>query len=297
MGKVWLAVHTGLERKVALKVLHRNVHADGEMRARFEREAVAIGRLSHPGIVEALDFGELEDGRKFLAMEFVNGETLHALLKRTQRLGWRTVLRIGVEVADALACAHAHGIVHRDLKPDNLIVERGDLAEGTLRVLDLGLARVDGVSGLGVLSERNLALGTVAYSAPEQLRGDPADARADVYGLGAVLYRCLTGALPHPGECFADVVTRQHRGVVAHPREVYPDDARPRALDELLLRCLASDPADRPRSMARVRDALLAITRADGRPHRRGLRRAVAGAALVAAGALGGALLSALLSG
>ncbi|CAG0974466.1 partial Serine/threonine-protein kinase PK-1, partial [Anaerolineae bacterium] len=111
MGKVWLAHHLGLSRQVALKVLHRSVHAERHHRERFEREAKAVGRLHHPGFIEALDFGDLVDGRKFLAMEYVEGRTLEDALREQGYLPWRTAARIGAEVAGALAFAHAQGVV------------------------------------------------------------------------------------------------------------------------------------------------------------------------------------------
>lgn len=297
MGKVWLALHLGLQRRVALKVLHRQVHADDGHRRRFEREAVAIGRLCHPGIVDALDFGELEDGRNFLAMEYVEGETLATLLRREGRLGWRTAARLGAQVADALAFAHRHGVIHRDLKPDNLIVEGGDVERGRVRVLDLGLARIEGAPGFSLVTERNLALGTASYSAPEQLRGEPTGPPADVYGLGAVLYRLITGQPPYPGESFAEVVTRQHRGPPPPPAAVRPDPSRPVALDELLMRCLAPSPGARPGSLADVRDALcgiLARGAEDAGPAAPRWRTWAVGAALVALGVAAGVVGAAL---
>ncbi len=287
MGKVWLAVHTGLQREVALKVLHRQVHAVDHLRERFEREAVAIGRLgAHPGIVEALDFGELEDGRNVLALEYVDGETLQSILAREGRLDWREAVRIGVEVADALAFAHGLGVVHRDLKPDNLMIEH---RSRRARILDLGLARFDDAG----LSDPHFAIGTAAYSAPEQLRGEPTDARADVYGLAAVLYRCVTGRPPHPGSSFGDLVPSEDTTIAPLDR-VWPDPTRPPQLDAWIVRCLATDPAQRPASVATVRDALATLA---GSPSRRSpMRRGLVAAALLSAGAIGGAIVASLLA-
>lgn len=292
MGKVWLARHLGLQRQVALKVLHRRVHAQDDLRRRFEREAVAIGRLRHEGIVDALDFGELSDGRKFLAMEYVEGETLDAIVKRARRLPWQDALRVGVQVADALACAHEHGVIHRDLKPDNLIVEGGDVATGRTRILDLGLARVENAVGLSGISDHNIAMGTPSYSAPEQLLGQPTDTRADVYGLGAVLYRLITGQPPYSGASFEEVAEKMHRGDLAPPKKIFVDPTRPKALDALLMRCLARDPDARPSSAIALGDALRTIEAPSNRPW----RRYAVGALLVCVG-VGAGMGAALLLG
>lgn len=281
MGKVWLAEHLGLRRAVAVKVLHKQVHADEAHRARFAREAVAIGTLSHPGIVDALDFGELEDGRNFLAMEYVVGETLDAIGRRTGPFMWRHALRIGIEVADALAFAHDNGVIHRDLKPDNLIVEGGDLETGRVRILDLGLARIDH-DGVARVSEAEIAIGTASYSSPEQLRGEATDARADVYGVGAVLYRLITGEPPYPCAHLHEVATRERELDLRAPREIVPDRTRPSALDALILECLSHDPEDRPASAAELRDRLRALGK--GRFERSTLIRAAAGLGLVSVG-------------
>lgn len=287
MGKVWVAQHLGLRRTVALKVLHKSVHAQEDLRRRFEREAVAIGALSHPGIVEALDFGELEDGRNFLAMELVRGRTLADLVGELGPLAWRDVVRIGVELADAIAFAHAHGVLHRDLKPDNLMIEGGDPHAGRVRVLDLGLARIDGQPGFSLISDQNMAFGTANYSAPEQLRGGPTDARSDVYGIAAVMYFALGGRSPYPGSRLADVVMSQHQRTLLPLETVAPDASRPRALDQLLMRCLAHDPNARCASAVELLGALRALPMGPRGPHP-ALRRILWGAGLVLFGALAG---------
>ena len=294
MAKVWLARHLGLQREVALKVLHRRVHERDDLRQRFEREAIAIGRLRHPGIVDALDFGELSDGRKFLAMEYVEGETLDAILKRERRLPWEVAVRVGVQIADALACAHEHGVIHRDLKPDNLIVRGGDPATGPTRILDLGLARVENAVALSGISDHNMAMGTPSYSAPEQLLGQPTDARADVYGVCAVLYRLITGQPPYAGVSFEDVAEKMHKGELKAPKAVFPDGSRPRALDALILAGLATRPDQRPASAVAFGDALRAVSQPRSRP---AWRRYAAGAALVGLGIAAGVGAAVLLGG
>ncbi|MFK7986514.1 MAG: serine/threonine-protein kinase [Sandaracinaceae bacterium] len=280
MGKVWLAKHQGLRRRVALKVLHKQIHEVPDNRRRFEREALALGRLRHPGIVSPVDFGELPDGRNFLALEYVEGMTLDTVVRTEGPLPWRMVARIGAEAADALDYAHRHGVIHRDLKPDNLVIARGDLECGELRVLDLGLARIEGLAGESQLTDRGYALGTASYSAPEQLQGRATDARADIYGLGAVLYRLITGHPPHPGESFEDVVQGRVRGPIAALQAHRRDRTRPKRFDALIMHMLAHAPDDRPSHMGAVGTelAVMSIQRTSS------WRRLVVPAALLTAG-------------
>jgi serine/threonine protein kinase len=257
MGKVWLATHLGLGRDVALKVLHRTVHAVDDHRKRFEREAQALGRLVHPGIVQALDFGTMEDGRHFLAMEYVDGETLSTRLEGGRTVSWQQALALITPVVDALAYAHGQGVLHRDLKPDNLMIDR---ATGQVLILDLGLARIaqplDGDSSLFGLTDAKMALGTPAYSAPEQLRGELMDERADLYGVGAILFRLVAGTPPYPGQGLAEVVAGQRSGPPPELAQVAPDRSRPKAFDRLVRELLQNDPARRPASAARVAERL-----------------------------------------
>ena len=257
MGKVWLAHHLGLSRQVALKVLHRSVHAERHHRERFEREAKAVGRLHHPGFIEALDFGDLVDGRKFLAMEYVEGRTLEDALREQGYLPWRTAARIGAEVAGALAFAHAQGVVHRDLKPDNVMIEGGDPETGRVRILDLGLAELEDDE-----KERGWSMGTPSYSAPEQLRGEATDARADVYGLGAVLFRLIAGHPAHAAEALDTV----KKGCA--PPSLPRDRRRPRELDLVVASMLAADPGDRPPGMEPVQACLRRLAESSA-PRRR----------------------------
>ncbi|MGE0791683.1 MAG: serine/threonine-protein kinase [Sandaracinaceae bacterium] len=295
MGKVWLAQHLGLGRTVALKVLHRSVHAMEDHRKRFEREARVIGQLDHPGIVAALDFGELEDGRNFLAMEYVPGRTLERIVREDGPLPWKVAVHVVAQVAEAIAFAHERGILHRDLKPDNLMVEGGDPAIGRVRILDLGLARMehpedgDSISFVG-LSEPRMAIGTASYSAPEQLRGGPTDARADVYGLAAVLYYCIAGRSPYPGLTLADVVVAQHQRQLDGLAAVRPDPTRPPALDALIQRCLAHDPAARVATASAFAGELRALLVVQPAPRQLPIGRIAWGIALLAAGIVAGVL-------
>jgi serine/threonine-protein kinase len=191
MGVVYRAEDTRLGRVVALKFLPPEPSSDAAARARFLREARSVAALDHPNLCTLHEVGETEDGRLFLAMALYPGETLKARLDRNGALPVRAALDVARQVAQGLKCAHAAGIVHRDLKPGNIML----LPDGVVKILDFGLAKARDES----LSTTGALLGTVAYMAPEQIRGK-ADARADLWALGVVLYEMLTGRKPFAGE-------------------------------------------------------------------------------------------------
>jgi serine/threonine-protein kinase len=236
MSTVDLARDVELDRPVALKRLAENLARDDELRARFQREARLAARLAHPNVVRIYDVGEDEDGRPFIAMEYVAGETLAELLARRGPLPPDEVAELGVQACHALAAAHGAGLVHRDVKPQNLLLRR----DGVLKLGDFGVAF--GLEGTR-LTMAGTVLGTAAYLAPEQARGEEVTAAADVYGLGAVLYELLTGRPPRNPATIAELSTTD-----AIPM---PQDA-PATLARIVMRCLADDPADRPASAAEV---------------------------------------------
>jgi serine/threonine-protein kinase len=236
MSTVDLARDVELDRPVALKRLAENLARDDELRARFQREARLAARLAHPNVVRIYDVGEDEDGRPFIAMEYVAGETLAELLARRGPLPPDEVAELGVQACHALAAAHDAGLVHRDVKPQNLLLRR----DGVLKLSDFGVAF--GLEGTR-LTMAGTVLGTAAYLAPEQARGEEVTAAADVYGLGAVLYELLTGRPPRNPTTIAEL-----SATAAIPT---PQDAPPK-LARIVMRCLAGDPADRPASAAEI---------------------------------------------
>jgi len=247
MGEVYRARDTRLDRSVAIKVLAPHLAENPEHRQRLEREAKAVSSLSHPHICPLYDVGH-ENGVDFLVMEFIEGETLADRLARGP-LPIDEVLRDGVQIADALEKAHRQGIVHRDLKPGNVMLT----TDGT-KLLDFGLARTDAVASgdadLTVsptvskpLTAVGTVIGTYQYMAPEQLEGKTADARTDIFALGAVLYEMATGRRAFVAETQASLI-----GAIMHeePQPVSSiQPMTPPALDRVIQSCLAKNPEDR----------------------------------------------------
>jgi Serine/threonine protein kinase len=254
MGEVYRARDTRLERTVAIKVLPSHLSSSAEGRQRFEREAKTISQLSHPHICALYDVGN-QDGVEYLVMEYLEGETLAARLARGP-LPLEQMLRYGIEIADALDKAHRQGIVHRDLKPGNVM-----LTKSGVKLLDFGLAKAMAPpSNAGALSslptrEKELTadgtiLGTVQYMAPEQLEGKPADARTDIFALGAVLYEMTTGKKAFSGATQASLISTILRDDPQPLSQVQP--MSPPALDRVVKTCLAKDPEERWQSAGDV---------------------------------------------
>ncbi|MFO0796704.1 MAG: serine/threonine-protein kinase [Gemmataceae bacterium] len=242
MGAVFLAEDTLLKRRVALKVMLPHVAGDAA-RARFLREARAVAALKHDHVVTVYQAGE-ENGVPFLTMELLAGKSLDEWLRPDRRATPQQVLTIGRQIAEGLAAAHAAGLVHRDIKPANIWLEA---PKGRVKLLDFGLARGAGGGDPGLTSTGDI-LGTPAYMAPEQARGQPLDHRCDLFSLGCVLYRMATGRVPFQGDSAYAVIVAVASEEPVPPRAVNPDV--PPALEALIESLLAKEPADRPASAA-----------------------------------------------
>jgi serine/threonine protein kinase len=251
MGMVFRAEDTSLGRFVALKVMVPSVASLAENRQRFAREAEATARVNHPNVIPIYAIGE-DRGVPFLAMPLLKGELLEARISRERRLPIRDAVRISREVAEGLAAAHQHNLIHRDIKPANLWLEpvQRRNASDRVKILDFGLARL-GDTGL---TTPGAVLGTPAYMAPEQAKGLTVDYRCDLFSLGSVMYRMLTGERPFQGsEVFAVLMALTTVDPPA-PHEVNPEV--PLGLSQLVMHLLAKDPADRPQSAREVVDRL-----------------------------------------
>ncbi|MEP7028366.1 MAG: serine/threonine-protein kinase, partial [Candidatus Eisenbacteria bacterium] len=249
MGEVYRARDQHLDRDVAVKVLLPGALADPTTRERFRQEARVLSRLSHPGVATIFDFDTL-DGVDFLVMEYVPGGSLATKLLDGP-LSLDEVLRIGGEIGDALGDAHRGGFVHRDLKPGNVMLT----ATGTAKILDFGIAGLlNQLPERTQLTQPGIVLGSLAYMAPEQMRGEPEDARADVYAFGVVLYEMTTGLRPfdkpRPEAMMFDVLHTAPPSV----RAARPD--APADLDRLIAACLSKDAPQRPATASEVSHAL-----------------------------------------
>ncbi len=250
MGEVWSAWDETLKREVALKIL-RTDRQDAVAVARFEREVRATIELTHPNTVRVFDFGATEEGLSYYAMELLQGETLAQLVRREAPLTVERAAWLGLQVARALAEAHARGIVHRDIKPENIFVTHaGDEADHA-KVLDFGIARVDGA--LQGLTETGV-VGTPQYLAPELLMGEPATGAADVYALGVVLFQMLTGELPFAAEDARALLLARLALPARQVRELRPEV--PEALADVVRHALERQPSDRLATGRALADAL-----------------------------------------
>ena len=286
-GVVWEAEHVELGRRIALKVLAPEHAASPAALERFRREARAVAKLSHPNLVPIVDFGKSLDGRVYLAMELLVGETLDAKLDAGP-LDWREAVRVGVEASQALAAAHAAGLVHRDIKPQNLMLTDA----GEVKLLDFGVAMAltEGSDSKPTEKERALRgfaiFGTPEYMAPEQVAGDPIDGRTDLYALGCVLYEMLTGERAFEGSSSVVVMGKQLRETPQPPRVRAPARQIPVALEAAVVRAMAKRPEERFSSAQAMRSALEETLLAPVRRRARARRIAtslVTGACMLAA--------------
>ena len=232
MATIHRAFDTLLGRTVAVKLLRREVMADADIAMRFRREALAATVLRHPNIVACLETGT-DDGQPYLVMELIEGEDLAARLKRVGRLAPTEAARIGLDVARALGVAHTRGIIHRDIKPGNILLAR----DGRAMVTDFGIARLASDAEGAV---PGTTLGSVHYFSPEQAKGETTTGASDVYGLGLVLYECVTGRRAWSGETTAELAAVRIGAAAPSPRAVQPDVSA--ALETIVVRALDPDP-------------------------------------------------------
>ncbi|MEP6482664.1 MAG: serine/threonine-protein kinase, partial [Rhodoglobus sp.] len=195
MGRVYLGEHVKMNRQCAIKVMSPALVNDAESAARFAREASNAARIIHPNVAAVFDYGESE-GLIYLVMEYVDGEPLSRLLAREAPLGLDRAIEITRQIADGLAAAHELGIIHRDLKPDNILITRTRAGKEVAKVVDFGIAKAMLESVEEGLTRTGQVIGTPEFMSPEQLLGDPVDARADLYALGCMFHMMLTAAPP-----------------------------------------------------------------------------------------------------
>jgi serine/threonine-protein kinase len=249
-------VYEGIDEagvSVAVKTLSAHLGDDTGLRRRFEAEIEALKGLRHPGIVRLLAFGE-DEGRPFFAMELVRGRSLEEILKSGRRFDWPEATAIATDIARALKAAHDQGIIHRDLKPANLLFPDEPAPGSRVKLADFGIARLFGDTGH---TQAGTVVGTAEYMAPEQAAGGPVDGRVDLYALGLVIFAMLTGRPPFRGGEIAEVLRRQRSEQPPRVSVIVPEV--PPAVDDLVARLLAKEPAGRPASALAVCRALATI--------------------------------------
>jgi predicted Ser/Thr protein kinase len=258
MSTVFRAHDEQLDRRVAIKILHDRFADDGEYVARFRQEARSVAQLAHPNIVTVIDRGE-DRGQQFIVFEFIDGENLKDLIRRSAPLPVREAIETAVVVADGLAFAHERGLVHRDVKPQNVLLSK----DGAIKVTDFGIARSLEVDH--GMTQTGTVVGTAEYLAPEQASGGVVSPAADVYSLGVVLWEMLTGRVPFGGDNLVTVALRHVNEPAPDIREVRPDV--PPRLAAAIDTALQKDPARRfptMRAFAQELRACLAPAAADG---------------------------------
>jgi serine/threonine protein kinase/ribosomal protein L40E len=262
MGVVYRVEHTQLGKVAAMKVLHADGAKNKEIVRRFHLEAQSVSQLNHPNIVQTFDFGQW-DGSLYLIMEYVKGEDLGAVIGRDGPMPFRRAAKLFVQVCSALTDAHDAGIIHRDLKPENLMtILRRDGAEHA-KVLDFGLAKLRERGDSPAITSGGAVVGTPYYMAPEQVRAEELDARADVYSLGATLYRVITGLPPFQAPSPVAVLSKHLTEKAIPPGQLVPELGLPAEIDRIIMRAMAKLPAERYGSAAEIQadlEALLAST-------------------------------------
>jgi len=261
MGTIFKAEQLSLGKTVVIKLLHKHLASSTSQTKRFEQEARAASMVSHPNVIQIIDFGRANDGSMYIAMEYVPGVDLAELLFNSFPLDHRRVVRVVEQICYGLDEAHACGVLHRDLKPENIMVsDRRNMAD-FVKVLDFGIAKLqDEVTGIDAYkTAAGVVCGTPEYMSPEQARGEELDARTDLYALGILLFQLTTYQLPFDGDTALAVVSKQLSDPPPNPRDIVADI--PVGLSTLMLGMMAKDREHRPQSAMDVAAELKRIDR------------------------------------
>lgn len=248
MGMVYKAVHTGLDRKVAIKVLHPSLTENKRLVSRFVQEAKMIAMVQHRNIVDVLDVGYTSDGIPFFVMEYLHGESLKAIIKKDETVPIPDIISIMKDALSGLSFAHGKGIIHRDMKPGNIFLAREHDNKRTAKILDFGISKLlspEGERKDGESTFTGAFLGTPAYMSPEQAKGnfDEVDTRSDIYSCGVIMYKLLTGMTPFRGDTFVEML---HNVISAPiPPPSFMLDSLPTIVDTVVMTAMERDPKKR----------------------------------------------------
>lgn len=260
MGAVYRAEQISLKRTVALKMLRPDVGGGSMLLRRFNAEAEAVAKLSHPNTVNIFDFGQDADGMLFIAMEFIEGRSLRSAIHADAPFSLRRALAIAAQIASSIADAHSHAIIHRDLKPDNVMLQDRGKQKDVVRVLDFGIAKLrDDTRANHQMTQAGDMLGTPQYMAPEQIRAEQIDGRTDVYALGCMIYEMLTARLPFEAPTIMALLSKHLLETPPPPSQRRPDLGIPPMIDDLVMAAMAKDPAHRPATMEQLGEHIAAV--------------------------------------
>jgi eukaryotic-like serine/threonine-protein kinase len=259
MGAVYLGEHIRMGRKDAIKVLRGGLSGDTESIARFHRGARNLSAIRHTNVCTLYDYGETEDGSPFLALEFVTGESLKELIDREGALHPARATHIARQVADALDAAHDAGIVHRDLKPGNIMIEKGRDGSDVVKVVDFDIAKGPEPATGDEVTRLGYVVGTPEYMSPEQLMGDKLDGRSDIYSLGLVYFRLLTGELPFRGNNTQEIMVQRLTAAPLRLEQLLPAGQYPAEMQQILDRALARERAERYEQADQMSRELVAL--------------------------------------
>ncbi len=262
MGKVYLAEHVALGKRVAVKVLNPAYTHRPDQVKRFLREAQAASTIGHENVIDVIDFGEMPNGSVFFAMEHLQGEDLGKLLKRGP-LQWSRARRILLQICRALQAAHARGIIHRDMKPENCFIIHRNGMRDFVKVLDFGIAKFleENRQVSHTLTQAGALIGTPEYMAPEQVQGEPADVRMDIYALGCIMYQLLTGQLPFSDKTMFGVLSQQVNVRPVPPRQLTPEADIPPEVETIILKAMEKERPNRFQTMGELIEAIVAAPR------------------------------------
>jgi serine/threonine-protein kinase len=263
MGVVYQVEHVHIGKLMAMKLLSGELARDALTLKRFQREAQAVSQLGHPNTVQIFDFGESE-GLAYLVMEYLPGRDLATIIFSEGALPFTRVAKIGAQIAGSVEEAHQRGVIHRDIKPENVMVLDTSEQSDFVKVLDFGIAKLRALEPGAPETAKGHLLGTPYYMAPEQIRGDPIDGRVDIYALGALMYKAVTGVTPFTADMPMEVLTKHLNEPLVPPRKRAPERDIPLEAERIISKALAKKPEQRYASMAELRTELTRYLAAQG---------------------------------